>query len=473
MKKTLKYLLVICLLVFTFAVVANAATYSGKCGNNVTWKLNTSTGVLAISGSGAMSNYSPFSSTPWSYYSSYIKTVTIANGVTSIGDSAFFECGNLTSITIPKGITSIGSSAFSWCNNLKSVTLPDGVTSIGSNAFEGCQNMTSIKIGNGLVYIGSYAFSWCRSLTSITLPKGVTEIGNYAFDSCSSLTSITLPDSVTFIGDEAFASCSSLKSITIPKGVTDIGVGMFGGCSSLTSVTIPSGVTGINEAAFSRCTGLKNIIIPNSVAYIGDRAFSWCNNLTTIIIPSGVTYIGAQVFSDCSSLTSVTIPSSVTNIHEYAFFHSTGITIHGCKGSTAEKFAKENGIPFVSIDNLIIITMGSTDALVFGKAVKTDAPPILENDRAMVPSYFVAETLGATSSWDSATRTSTIKGNGVTITITANSKTAYINGKAVALDTAAFIRNDRMYVPMRFIAEALGAKVDWDGRALKSIITKK
>lgn len=95
---------------------ASAATYSGICGadgSNVTWNLNTETGVLMISGTGAMKDYDYYGSpAPWYSYRSSVKTVTIGSGVTSIGSDAFVDCTGLTSIKIPDSVTSIGLSAF-------------------------------------------------------------------------------------------------------------------------------------------------------------------------------------------------------------------------------------------------------------------------------------------------------------------------------------------------------------------------
>ncbi|MBQ7793561.1 MAG: leucine-rich repeat domain-containing protein, partial [Clostridia bacterium] len=119
-------------------------------------------------------------------------------------------------------------------------TIPNGVTSIGDYAFYGCSNLTSITLPNSVTSIGRYAFSGCRRLTIITLPDSVTSIGVYAFRYCSSLASITIPDSVTSIGDYAFYGCSSLASITIPNSVTSIGNLAFSGCSSLNDIKVYS-----------------------------------------------------------------------------------------------------------------------------------------------------------------------------------------------------------------------------------------
>ena len=135
--------------------------------------------------------------------------------VTTIGNSAFENCGSLTSITIPESVTSIEDFAFS-CTSLTSITIPESVTSIGDGAFE-YTSLTSITIPESVTTIGDSVFKSCDSLASITIPGSVTTIGNSAFESCSSLASITIPESVTAIGDSVFKSCSSLASITMKR----------------------------------------------------------------------------------------------------------------------------------------------------------------------------------------------------------------------------------------------------------------
>ena len=184
-----------------------------------------------------------------------------------------------TTYNIPQGITAIGNSAFFCCDSLISVAIPDSVISIRDSAFSCCKSLTSITIPDSVTSIGDETFSSCVSLTSVTIPDSVTSIGDSAFSSCVSLTSVTIPDSVTSIGNIAFSFCTSLTSITIPDSVTSIGDGAFYACYSLTSITIPDSVTSIGDWAFSSCTSLTSVSIPDSVTFIGDNAFSGCPNL--------------------------------------------------------------------------------------------------------------------------------------------------------------------------------------------------
>ena len=188
---------------------AYAAIIDGTCGDSLTWTLNTKDSTLVISGTGAMTN-----NPSWSDYASYIKYVTLPDGLTTIGDLAFSGCSSLTSITIPNSVTSIGGGAFRVCSRLTSITIPNSLTSIGYSAFNGCSKLTSITIPNSVTSIGSNAFRYCSSLTSITIPNSVTSIGGGAFAECSSLTSVTLGNSVTSIGSGAFSYCSKIREVT-------------------------------------------------------------------------------------------------------------------------------------------------------------------------------------------------------------------------------------------------------------------
>ena len=233
-----------------------------------------------------MQNYGP-DTTPWYSRRSEIKKVIITDGVTNIGDCAFFECRNLTSVTVPNSVTSMGDCAFQNCSNLTSVEIPTSVTSIGRSAFAGCSSLTSITIPNSVTSIGNAAFQMCSSLTSITIPNSVTSVGVYTFSSCSNLISVTIPNSVTNIGDNAFINCEALTSVTIPNSVTSIGNEAFAYCSALTSVTIPNSVMSIGNFAFGSCKDLTSVTFSGSTPpEFGNDVFLNVNESFTVYVPA-------------------------------------------------------------------------------------------------------------------------------------------------------------------------------------------
>ena len=222
----------------------------GELANGLAWRFDKQTGVLTVSGSGPMSE-SDGTDQAWWYLRSEVRSVVLSDGITSIGNSAFWRCERLTSVTIPASVTSISEKAFSECKSLTGISLPAGLSSIGEEAFSYCSSLASVTIpGNG-TRIGMDAFRGCSALASVTISYGVTRIGSRAFANCSSLTEVTIPGSVTEMGMSVFSD-SGLKRITIQNGVTSIGDSVFGNCSSLTSVTIPASVTSISESAFDQ-----------------------------------------------------------------------------------------------------------------------------------------------------------------------------------------------------------------------------
>ena len=307
------------------------------------------------------------------YNCSSITSITIGNGVTSIGNSEFYNCSSLTSVTIPDSVTNIGNYAFYNCSSLTSITvsknnikyksidgnlyskdgtvliqyaigktateftISDSVTSIGDSAFKDCSSLTSITIPDSVTSIGDYAFYDCSSLTSITIPNSVTTIGERAFYHCSNMTSINFAENsqLTSIGFSAFYDCSKLASIIIPDGVMNIGYEAFCGCNGLTSMTIPFvgatkdgtsnthfgyifGARDIEDIPYFVPSSLKTVIITNC-DNIGSGAFWGCNYLTSVIIRGSVTSIGIRAFYSCRDLASVIIENGVTSIGAYAF----------------------------------------------------------------------------------------------------------------------------------------------------------
>lgn len=259
MKNSLYFICCIVLSVSTLTVSAQ----SGKTGK-LRWVI--SDGTLTISGVGAMPNYkyekgkNRFNS-PWYSYLKNIVTVIISDGVTNIGENAFYVCEDvgLTFVNILGSETAIDDNFPNYCG-LKSILIPNSVISIGAHAFRNCRNLASIVIPNSVMTIGISAFSDCRSLVTIEIPNVLTTLESYIFDGCSSMTSVAIPNSVTVIRYGAFRGCHSLTSVAIPNSTTTIGGHAFAYSRSLKSIIIPHSVVNIANTAFEDCDSLSEII---------------------------------------------------------------------------------------------------------------------------------------------------------------------------------------------------------------------
>ena len=249
---------------------------SDVCGDNTTWKFDESTGTLTISGTGAMYDYE-YDDRPWEELEDDITNIVINDGVTIIGEDAFFNCDSLTSVTIPDSVTIISDSAFYGCEVLTDVTIPNSVTTIESYAFAYCPGLTSITIPDSVTTMGNSAFSSCANMTSVTIGNGVTKISPYTFFCCNGLTSVTIGDSVKTIDEMAFYACTSLTDITIPDSVTTIGDEAFSNCYKLTSIIIPISVTDLDSGAFYECSGITDVYYEGTEEQWKHNIIGWFN----------------------------------------------------------------------------------------------------------------------------------------------------------------------------------------------------
>ena len=300
---------------------------------------------------------------------SNLSSVTIGNGVTSIGDDAFsgyssntsvyisdvaawcnisfynkssnplcysnlYLNGELvTSLVIPEGINSIGNYAFCTCTSLTSITIPNSVTSIGFSAFESCIGLNSVNISDiaawcNINFYDSSSNPLCnakklylngKDVTDLVIPESVKTIKKYAFKGYSRLTSIEIPNSITSIKESVFLGCTELSSVNISDIAAWCNIDFDNSSSNplcnaknlylngkkVTDLVIPESVKTIKKYAFNGYSGLTSIEIPNSITSIGSSAFNGCTGLTSIEIPNSVTSIGSSAFSGCTSLISV------------------------------------------------------------------------------------------------------------------------------------------------------------------------
>ena len=310
-------------------------------------------------------------------YCASLTNLTIPSSVTSIGTNAFLNCGSLvairvdpnntaysslggvffnksqttliqypsgngaTSYAIPNGVTSIGDEAFYWNCNLTSVTIPSSITNIGAEAFYSCCNLTNVTIPTSVVNIGAEAF-YSTSLTSVTIPSSVPSIGAGAFEG-TSLANVTISIGVASIESHAFADCTSLINVTIPASVTNIGDSAFGGCSLLTAIMVNptnSFYSSGNGVLFDKSgttllefpDGLDGgYIIPSSVTSIGD-AFEG-SSLTSVTIGNGITNIVGDAFGQCSNLRGIYFQGNAPDADLTIFTNDNNVTVYYVPGT--------------------------------------------------------------------------------------------------------------------------------------------
>lgn len=228
MKKRLLSILLVLLTALTLLPLGALADDNNKCGENLTWNLDE-IGILTISGTGDMYNYSSAYPAPWSAKNSDICEITVGDGVTSIGDNAFHSCNAERVDLQGTSLVSIGKNAFSRCTMLTSIFIPESVQSIGSEAFSLCEGLSMVELPTTLTKIPDGIFTDCTLLDSITIPDTVTESGANAFLRCTAFILETLPSGIQRIGAAAFENCGNIESLALPGTLESIGEAAFNG----------------------------------------------------------------------------------------------------------------------------------------------------------------------------------------------------------------------------------------------------
>ena len=310
--------------------------------------------------------------------------------VTRIGDNTFYNCTNVEAIEIPTTIKSIGYNAFYGCTELEDVyyngdsdydldeliEIDDGNDSLlydvsihyyhmedssderpenvkweidekgtlywsGGNVnehggsveeeipwYDQREQIKNVVIGDGVGYISNYTFMYCENLEKITIPAGATSVGSLAFWHCDNLKRINVA--------ENNPNYTSVDGVLFNKSKTEI-------------VKYPNAKEG-------------KYTIPNTVRIIGEDAFRESAGLSDIVIPDSVDTIGICAFYDCTRLLNVIIPKSVTKMEGCGlgllFYKGgddmiKGFVMKGYAGTAAEAYARDNGLTFEDITNVI------------------------------------------------------------------------------------------------------------------------
>ena len=257
-----------------------------------------------------------------------ITSVTIPNGVTTIGFSAFNGCIKLERIKFSSNLDTVCENAFNntkWFNNQ-----PNGLVYVGKVAYKYKGDMprnTKITVKSDTVSISESAFKDCANLTAILIPSSVKHIDKYAFYNCQGLTKLNFNDGIERIENDAFGSCEKLTSVNFSETLKSIGAFAFVECKKLSEITIPQSVTSVGEYAFSGCENLASVTVSDDLPYVGGRAFEktkWLNSQ-----PDGVVYIGKSAYGykgDMPKNTELSLKSGITNISGYAFYEEKNLT---------------------------------------------------------------------------------------------------------------------------------------------------
>ena len=326
--------------------------------DNISYRYNNLTSSLYVYGEGEIKNYN-YDNQPWKNYKSTAKSIDLFDGITSIGNYAFYNFTSVTpEVTIPTTVEKIGNSAFDCCASLKKITIPDNVKTIDNNAFGSCTGVTEIELGTGLTQLGTSdyynPFKYMSGVKKITFNSEKVPTTPYGdlLQYMNSLETVYVPvdgysDYVTrfspyinnanFVllnnNDEFVVKDNVLLSyqgdnseVTIPSGITEIGSSAFQNNKVVTKVTFSSNVEKVSSRAFLGCKNLTDVVLNDKLTYLGLNAFRDCTSLNSINLTDKITTIDNYAFNGCTALTEITIPDSVETIGNYAFYKCTSLT---------------------------------------------------------------------------------------------------------------------------------------------------
>ena len=333
-----------------------AGEQSGSCGDTLQWSFLTDTGELIISGSGKMADYYS-GNAPWYGLRNKIKKLTVQDGVTYLGKSAFYYCSKLTEVSLPNSLQMIGAYCFQECTLLTSISFPEGMESIGYGAFN-LAGLGSVHIPSSLTDLGDFCFYGCQNLNEISVAEGnptycvtdgvLYDYVNGALVLCPAnrTAHLVIPDSVAKLQEEGLAHCTELEGVTIPDGMTwDPNAFTF--CKGLLNVYVyetnpdyqslegvlyskdgrvlvlfPAGRSGsyqvkdgtveIGYGAFCRMENEINVSLPDSVEVISGSAFSYSPGLRELKLSGKLREIYAHAFNGCTNMGNVVLPESLT-----------------------------------------------------------------------------------------------------------------------------------------------------------------
>lgn len=312
---------------FLFTVNTFASSIRGTCGEDAFWTLEN--GTMTISGYGPTTNFehpgNMYSTVfpEWDEYKDEIKKVIVEEGITSLGDFAFYKCFNLETAILPAGLTRIGNWTFYDCISLKSVDLPLSLEQLGDNQ-------------NNYSYMG-YCFYNCQSLESITIPSNVKQMGGGVFNDCYALRTVFwnavacnsfYNDAVArFLGN---FTGSGVQEVFFGPEVKVVPPYLFYDHFSLTSIHTQGSIEYVGYNAFHN-TMWEGFQETEKVIYIDKAAYMYRVNGQLIdplyiTFRDGTTGITDYIFDDENRLMSVNIPSTVSRIGIHSFLNCSNLS---------------------------------------------------------------------------------------------------------------------------------------------------
>ena len=352
---------------------------NGNCGgtdgsaSTATWRFNTATKVLTISGEGTIGGPLGTSSIdvipPWSAYKTIIESVEIGEGITGISNFLFRDHTVLERIHFPKTLQSVGNCAFLDCKALKQIHFADGCNAkLGGLAFSGCTTLEEVELPIGITAKNG-VFMGCTSLKKAT----VSGVGKNMFAGCTALTEVIYQEGATTFGNSPFAgmkyggvnyeSCKAIAKVWIPESLTEWGNAFddemlekitfegagkanfffaedgsiynkdktelyYAGSGAIGTVIIPSTLAALKPYAFANRTQIKKVIFEDGsqLTEIPENCFEGCTGLKEVQgLPSTLKTLGSSAFSGCSALSEIELPEGLETINFSAFAGCGGL----------------------------------------------------------------------------------------------------------------------------------------------------
>jgi len=275
------------------------ATVLGQCGENVSWIL--ADGVLTISGSGEMANYTEESPAPWNSYADTITAVKVESGVASIGSNAFADCAKISTVVFAGDVPAFTENVFAGLNangyypsgneTWESADLDENLTwrpymgTCGATAFwdysdEGVLTIFGVGEMASYEYNNAPWYDLRESVTAIVVEDGITSISKHAFDYCYNAQTVTVGDDVVSIDAYAFQNCYNLKIVTLGSNVQSIGEYAFFDDDSLVEIILPASITELGNSVFNSCDSLEKIVFEGNPPSFSEETFLGLNTTT-------------------------------------------------------------------------------------------------------------------------------------------------------------------------------------------------